>query len=52
MTREDYMQEAINLALKGSADVRPNPKVGCILVKNKRLLVKAIIKNMVVIMQR
>lgn len=40
MTREDYMQEAINLALKGSADVRPNPKVGCILVKNKEIIGK------------
>ncbi len=40
MTREGYMQEAISLALKGSFNVHPNPKVGCILVKNNEIIGK------------
>ena len=38
MTQEGYMQEAISLALKGSYNVHPNPKVGCILVKNNEII--------------
>ena len=35
-----YMNEAIKLALKGSIYTHPNPKVGCIIVKNKQIIGK------------
>ena len=35
-----YMNEAIKLALKGSIYTHPNPKVGCIIVKNNKIIGK------------
>ena len=35
-----YMNEAIKLALKGSVYTHPNPKVGCIIVKNNQIIGK------------
>ena len=35
-----YMHEAIKLALKGSIYTHPNPKVGCIIVKNNKIIGK------------
>ena len=35
-----YMNEAIKLALKGSIYTHPNPKVGCIIVKNNQIIGK------------
>ena len=33
-----YMSQAINLAYKGKFTVRSNPLVGCVLVKNNRVI--------------
>ncbi|NJK92403.1 MAG: bifunctional diaminohydroxyphosphoribosylaminopyrimidine deaminase/5-amino-6-(5-phosphoribosylamino)uracil reductase RibD [Blastochloris sp.] len=38
MTHEDWMQQALILARKGLGKTHPNPCVGCVIVKNKRLL--------------
>ena len=35
---EDYMNQAINLAKKGSGRVSPNPLVGCVIVKGGRVI--------------
>ena len=35
-----YMNEAIKLALKGSIYTHPNPRVGCIIVKNNQIIGK------------
>ena len=34
MDDEDFMRRAIKLAEKGRFSVRPNPLVGCVLVRN------------------
>ena len=38
---EDYMNQAINLAKKGSGRVSPNPLVGCVIVKGGRVIGEA-----------
>jgi len=38
MTNEEYMQTAIQLALKGIGKVNPNPMVGAVIVKNNRII--------------
>ncbi len=35
---EKYMKMALNLAKKGDGKVEPNPYVGCVIVKNKRVV--------------
>ena len=35
---ETFMREAVQLARKGAARTRPNPAVGCIIVKNGRII--------------
>ncbi|MDR1952278.1 MAG: bifunctional diaminohydroxyphosphoribosylaminopyrimidine deaminase/5-amino-6-(5-phosphoribosylamino)uracil reductase RibD [Elusimicrobiota bacterium] len=35
---ENYMRAAIKLAWKGKNDVYPNPKVGCVIVKDKKIV--------------
>jgi diaminohydroxyphosphoribosylaminopyrimidine deaminase / 5-amino-6-(5-phosphoribosylamino)uracil reductase len=35
---EDYLRQAIRLAMNGRGQVEPNPMVGCILVKNDRII--------------
>jgi diaminohydroxyphosphoribosylaminopyrimidine deaminase / 5-amino-6-(5-phosphoribosylamino)uracil reductase len=37
-THHDYMSSALNLALHGRYTVSPNPMVGCIIVKNHRVI--------------
>lgn len=37
-TDEKFMREAIALARKGAGKTRPNPAVGCVLVKNARVI--------------
>ncbi|MEN8907212.1 MAG: bifunctional diaminohydroxyphosphoribosylaminopyrimidine deaminase/5-amino-6-(5-phosphoribosylamino)uracil reductase RibD [Clostridiales bacterium] len=37
-TDEFYMQKAISLALKGTGTTHPNPIVGCIIVKNNKII--------------
>ena len=34
----DYMKKAIELALKGKGQTSPNPMVGCVLVKNNKII--------------
>ncbi len=38
MNHKKYMQEAIRLAKLGTGNVSPNPRVGCVIVKNNRIL--------------
>ncbi|HEY6907116.1 MAG TPA: bifunctional diaminohydroxyphosphoribosylaminopyrimidine deaminase/5-amino-6-(5-phosphoribosylamino)uracil reductase RibD [Ignavibacteriaceae bacterium] len=38
MTDESYIQLALEIAKKGTGEVSPNPLVGCILVKNDRII--------------
>ena len=38
MTDESYIQLALEIAKKGKGEVSPNPLVGCILVKNDRII--------------
>lgn len=38
MTREDYMRMALNLAVKGEGYTSPNPMVGCIVVKDGKVV--------------
>ena len=38
MTDESYIQLALEIAKKGIGEVSPNPLVGCILVKNDRII--------------
>ncbi len=40
MTDEEYIQSAIKLAKKGSGNVSPNPMVGCVIVKNGKIIGK------------
>lgn len=40
MNDSDYMQEALHLARKGEGWVNPNPMVGAVLVKNKKIIGK------------
>lgn len=37
-THHDYMSQALTLAQKGRFSVSPNPMVGCVLVKNHRVI--------------
>lgn len=37
-TDEKYMERCIELALKGSGKVSPNPLVGCVIVKNGKII--------------
>lgn len=37
-TDEKYMQRCIELALKGAGNVSPNPMVGCVIVKNGKVI--------------
>ena len=37
-TDKKFMLEAISVALKSNSDVYPNPKVGCVIVKNKKII--------------
>ena len=39
-TDKTFMREAIRLARKGLGQTRPNPAVGCVLVKNGRILAR------------
>ena len=52
LTHESYMARAIELAEQGRGSVSPNPMVGCVLVKDGEILVKAIIKNLEKLMLR
>ena len=36
--QEKYMLKAIHLALKGTGYVSPNPRVGCVIVKNNKVI--------------
>lgn len=38
MTDQFYMQRAITLALQGIYSTRPNPNVGCVIVKNNQII--------------
>ena len=38
LIHEDYMLQAINLAKKGYGNVSPNPLVGCVIVKNNKII--------------
>ncbi len=38
MTDESYIQLAIEIAKKGKGNVSPNPLVGCIIIKNERII--------------
>ena len=38
MTDESYIQLALEIAKKGTGEVSPNPLVGCLLVKNDRII--------------
>ncbi|MBR5752896.1 MAG: riboflavin biosynthesis protein RibD, partial [Clostridia bacterium] len=38
MTHEDYMRRALELARRGEGRVDPNPMVGCVVVKDGRIL--------------
>lgn len=38
MTDEDYMRRAIRLAMRGRGTVEPNPSVGCVIVKDGRVI--------------
>ncbi|MCH8941229.1 MAG: bifunctional diaminohydroxyphosphoribosylaminopyrimidine deaminase/5-amino-6-(5-phosphoribosylamino)uracil reductase RibD [Bacteroidetes bacterium] len=40
MTDEEYIKLAINTAKKGSGKVSPNPMVGCVIVKNGKIIGK------------
>jgi diaminohydroxyphosphoribosylaminopyrimidine deaminase/5-amino-6-(5-phosphoribosylamino)uracil reductase len=39
-THEKFMREALRLARRGLGQTRPNPAVGCVLVKNGRILAR------------
>lgn len=41
MTHEDYMRRAIDLARRGEGHVAPNPMVGCVVVKDGRIIGEA-----------
>lgn len=41
MTPEDYMRRAIELAKRGEGHVSPNPLVGCVVVKDGRVISEA-----------
>ncbi|MDW8226084.1 MAG: riboflavin biosynthesis protein RibD, partial [Bacteroidota bacterium] len=38
MTDEQAMQRALGLALRGTGKVSPNPRVGCVIIKQGRLI--------------
>ncbi len=38
MTDESYIQLAIEIAKKGEGDVSPNPLVGCVIIKNTKII--------------
>lgn len=38
MTKQDYMRLALDIARKGMGHTSPNPMVGCIVVKNHRII--------------
>lgn len=42
MTREDYMQRAIELSKKARGYTAPNPMVGCVVVKDGRVIAEGI----------
>ena len=41
MQDEDFMHRAIELAEKGRFSVRPNPLVGCVLVRDGKIIAEA-----------
>ena len=45
MTDEEYIKSAINLAKKGSGNVSPNPMVGCVIVKDGKIIGKGFHKK-------
>ena len=38
MTHEGYMRRALELARRGEGHVSPNPMVGCVVVKDGRII--------------
>ena len=48
----DFMARAIELAARGRLKVQPNPMVGCVIVKNNKIIGEAGIRNTVMIMQK
>ena len=38
MNKFEYMARAIELAKKGQLKVQPNPMVGCVIVKNNKII--------------
>ena len=42
MTKEEYMQRAIELSLKGRGYTAPNPMVGCVVVKDGRVIAEGL----------
>ena len=38
MTNEQAMTRAIELALLGTGNVSPNPRVGCVILKNGKII--------------
>ena len=38
MTKEDYMRLALDIARKGRGRTSPNPMVGCVVVRNQRIV--------------
>ena len=38
MKPQDYMQRCLDLAILGQGLVAPNPMVGCVIVKNSKII--------------
>ena len=46
MTKEDYMRRALKLARQGTGYTNPNPMVGCVVVKDGRIISEGYHENM------
>ena len=44
--KEEYMKRALELARKGEGHTSPNPMVGCVVVKDGRIISEGITRNM------
>ena len=52
MNYEDLMKRAISLADQYKYTAKPNPVVGCIIVKNKTVISEVLIRSLDHIMQK